>query len=120
MPYANILYEKQRNGVLITLNRPEAMNSLSGELQADLNAALDEAEQDDEIRAVVITGAGRAFSAGANMAGESGETVWPYGIPEGSSVAEYIDTIRTRDRNSMRSQLKRWEYTKPIISAVNG
>ena len=69
MTYENSLYDKQRGGVLITLNRPEAMNSLSAELQADLNAALDEAEQDPEIRAVVLTGAGRAFSAGANMGG---------------------------------------------------
>ena len=89
MSYENILYEKQRGGVLITLNRPEAMNSLSQELQKDLRAALDDAEQDPEVRAVVLTGAGRAFSAGANMAGggRGGETVWPYGIPEDSSVA---------------------------------
>ena len=120
--YENILYEKQRGGVLITLNRPEAMNSLSQELQKDLRAALDDAEQDPEVRAVVLTGAGRAFSAGANMAGggRGGETVWPYGIPEDSSVAEYLDGTRTRDRNSMEAQLHRWEYPKPIISAVNG
>ncbi len=120
--YENILYEKQRGGVLITLNRPEAMNSLSQELQKDLRAALDDAEQDPEVRAVVLTGAGRAFSAGANMAGggRGGETVWPYGIPENSSVAEYLDGNRMRDRNSMESQLHRWEYPKPIISAVNG
>ena len=120
MTYENILYEKHRGGVLITLNRPEAMNSLSAELQADLNAALAEAETDPEIRAVVITGAGRAFSAGANMAGNQRPTVWPYGLPEGTSIATYLDQNRSRDQASMRSQLRRWEYTKPIISAVNG
>jgi len=52
--------------------------------------------------------------------GGSGETVWPYGLPEGTSVAEYLDTNRNRDRSSMESQLHRWEYPKPIISAVNG
>jgi len=120
VPYQYVLYEKQRKGVLITLNRPEAMNSLSRELQADLNAALDEAEKDPEVRAIVLTGAGRAFSAGANMAGERRKTVWPYGLPEGMSVAEYLDNSRTNDRNSFRNQLRRWEYPKPIIAAVNG
>lgn len=123
--YENILYEKQRKGVLITLNRPEAMNALSVELREDLNNALDEAEQDPEVRAVVLTGAGRAFSAGANMRGSRDDaaaapTVWPYGLKEGTSVAEFLNQWRTSDRNSIRDQMRRWEYTKPIISAVNG
>ena len=56
--YTQILYEKQRNGVLITLNRPEAMNAISGTLQVELHAALDAAVADPEIRAIVLTGAG--------------------------------------------------------------
>ena len=63
--YENILYEKQRKGVLITLNRPDALNALSRDLEDELHVALDEAEADPEIRAIVITGAGRAFSAGS-------------------------------------------------------
>ena len=62
--YTQILYEKQRNGVLITLNRPEAMNAISGTLQEELHAALDAAVADPEIRAIVLTGAGSAFSSG--------------------------------------------------------
>ena len=121
MAYENILYEKQRSGVLITLNRPEALNSLSTELRAELHAALEEAKDDPEVRAVVLTGAGRAFSAGANMSGgRGGETAWPYGVPEGQSVAQFIDQWRTGDRNGMNDQLYRWEYPKPIISAING
>ena len=70
--YENLLYEKQRNGLLITLNRPEAMNALSQGLRNEIDAALEEARQDPDIRAVVITGAGRAFSAGADIGGGGG------------------------------------------------
>ena len=84
--YENLLYEKQRNGLLITLNRPEAMNALSQGLRNEIDAALEEARLDPDIRAVVITGAGRAFSAGADIGGGGGggetEWAWPYGIPK--------------------------------------
>ena len=62
--YQTILYEKQRRGVLITLNRPNALNAMNQDLMNELDAALAEAENDPEIRAVVITGAGGVFSAG--------------------------------------------------------
>ena len=70
--YENLLYEKQRNGLLITLNRPEALNALSQGLRDEIDAALEEARQDPDIRAVVLTGAGRAFSAGADIGGGGG------------------------------------------------
>ena len=60
--YKNILYQKQRNGVLITLNRPNALNAMNEELMNELDQALAEAETDPEIRAVVITGTDGAFS----------------------------------------------------------
>ncbi|MBF8268165.1 MAG: enoyl-CoA hydratase [Dehalococcoidia bacterium] len=121
--YENILYEKRGHGLLITLNRPEAMNALSQGLRDEVDAALAEAREDPEIRAIVITGAGRAFSAGADMGGggDGRETAWPYGIPEGMSMTEYYDGWRERDRKSiLGSQLYRWEYPKPIIGAVSG
>ena len=64
--YKEIIYEKQRGGVLITLNRPEARYAISRNLIKGLHAALDDVEDDPEIRAIVVTGAGRAFSAGMN------------------------------------------------------
>ena len=67
--YETILYDKQRSGVLITLNRPERMNALSAELRAELHEVFDDAEGDPDTRAIVRTGAGRAFSAGAGMSG---------------------------------------------------
>ncbi len=81
--YKEILYEKKRGGVLITLNRPEAMNAISRTLIKELHQALDEVETDPEIRAVVITGAGRAFSAGMDQgktaSGRRRDLHWPYG-----------------------------------------
>ena len=122
--YENLLYEKQRNGLLITLNRPEAMNALSQGLRNEIDAALEEARQDPDIRAVVITGAGRAFSAGADIGGGGGGTgtewAWPYGIPEGASLTEHYGDWRDRDRSNIESQLYRWEYPKPIIGAISG
>lgn len=117
--YEEILYEKQRSGVLITLNRPEAMNAISRNLLIELHQALDEAEADPEIRAVVLTGAGRAFSAGMDQGAATGrrrDLQWPYGIPTGMSAAELIDSWRSDKRNFMRL----WEFGKPIIGAING
>jgi enoyl-CoA hydratase len=118
--YKEIIYEKQRGGVLITLNRPEAMNAISRNLIKELHTALDEVEADPEIRAVVVTGAGRAFSAGMDQgktaSGRRRDLHWPYGIPTGQSAAEVIDSWRSESRNFMRL----WEFPKPIIGAING
>jgi enoyl-CoA hydratase/carnithine racemase len=116
--YQNLLYEKQRKGVLITLNRPEALNALSRDLENELHEALDEAEKDPEVRAIVLTGAGRAFSAGYDIGGGRGPTVWPYGLSEGTSIAEHLDRLRTQDKPDKFLHL--WELTKPVIAAVNG
>ena len=116
--YENILYDKQRKGVLITLNRPEALNALSRDLEDELHVALDEAEADPEIRYIILTGAGRAFSAGYDIAGGRAPTVWPYGLPEGSNIAEMLDNWRERDKPTKFLHL--WELTKPVIAAVNG
>ena len=72
MAYDHILTEKEDGVAIITLNRPEAMNSLNEGIRREIHAALDEAAADPEIRAIVLTGAGRAFSAGADMSGGVG------------------------------------------------
>ncbi len=117
--YNEILYEKQRGGVLITLNRPEALNAISRTLENELHEAFDEADNDPEVRAIVLTGAGRAFSSGYDQGGEGGrrrDLVWPYGVPEGMSVAEYIDSWFGDNKRFIHM----WELGTPIIAAVNG
>ncbi|MFQ5681869.1 MAG: enoyl-CoA hydratase/isomerase family protein [Candidatus Binatia bacterium] len=118
--FTEILYEKKRSGVLITLNRPEAMNAISRTVEQELHQALGEAETDPEIRAVVLTGSGRAFSAGADQGPRPGrrrDLDWPYGIPTGMSAAEVIDSWRGRGTNRF---LYIWELGKPVIGAING
>ena len=117
--YKEIIYEKKCGGVLITLNRPEAMNAISRTLIRELHQALDEVEADPEIRAIVITGAGRAFSAGMDQGKTAGgrrrDLHWPYGIPTGQSAAEVIDSWRSESHF-----MRLWEFPKPIIGAING
>ena len=84
--YNTILYQKQRGGVLITLNRPKESNALNEELMSELDRALTEAESDPEIRGVVISGAGGNFSIGEDLSGQEPPTSWPYSIPEGTSL----------------------------------
>jgi enoyl-CoA hydratase/carnithine racemase len=119
--YETILYEKQRHGVLITLNRPKALNAMNQDLWKELDHALAEAETDPEIRAVVLNGAGGTFSVGEDIRDENPVTAWPYGIPEGSSLVHEYNRLRDSDRKDILGrQIYRWEYPKPIIGAVSG
>jgi enoyl-CoA hydratase/carnithine racemase len=119
--YKNLLYRKQRNGVLITLNRPNALNAINEALMSELDQALVDAETDPQIRAVVITGAGEAFSAGEDVSGDETETAWPYGIPVDTSLNATYNKFRDADRKDILGrQLYRWSYPKPIIAAVSG
>lgn len=104
MAYENILVETRGHVGLITLNRPKALNALSEGLVADLGQALDGFEDDDNIRAVVITGSEKAFAAGADIKE----------MADKSFVDSYVGDFIT----------KGWERIttcrKPIIAAVAG
>jgi len=67
MAYANLIYEKHGGIARITIDRPKVMNALSPAALSELKLAMDEASSDDDIRIVVLTGAGRAFSAGRDL-----------------------------------------------------
>ncbi|HWP60795.1 MAG TPA: enoyl-CoA hydratase/isomerase family protein [Candidatus Acidoferrales bacterium] len=119
--YEAILYEKQRRGVLITLNRPKVLNALNERLLGELDEALEEARKDPEIRAVVLTGAGGTFSTGEDISGDDRPTAWPYGIAENSSLVYEYDRIRDQDHKTfLERHFYRWEYPKPILAAVSG
>jgi enoyl-CoA hydratase/carnithine racemase len=118
--FKEILYEKRRGGALITLNRPEAMNAISRSMIKEIHQALDDVEEDKEVRAVVLTGAGRAFSAGmdqGNRAGRRRDIHWPYGILTGQSAAEVIDSWRVDPRMGAGSWLSL--FTHITIAAEN-
>ncbi|GAY26171.1 3-hydroxyacyl-CoA dehydrogenase [Desulfurococcaceae archaeon AG1] len=105
--FGPVIYEKRHNYALITMNRPEKLNALNEEMWRGLNQAFTQAERDPEVRVVVITGRGRAFSAGDDIA-MMGSWKNP---SEGKeffmkTVSPLLNTIIN--------------YEKPIISLVNG
>ncbi len=110
MAFQKLLYEVTNSVATITLNRPERLNALDYALRDELLAALRKAADDQTVRVVVLTGAGRAFCAGADIK----EVLVP-GLD--------LDP-RTREREEVRSfnELTRVirELEKPVIAAVNG
>ncbi len=120
--FTTILFEPQRHGVLITLNRPTVLNAMNRLLKDELQAAFELARDDEEIRAVVITGAGSAFSVGDDLNETlTGPTAWPYGIAENSALVDVYDQVREGARKEkIDRQLYRWQYPKPVIAAVSG
>jgi enoyl-CoA hydratase/carnithine racemase len=117
--YKDILYEKQRGGVLITMNRPEALNAITRPMLKEFHEALDEAEADPEIRAIVLTGAGRAFSSGFDQATTSGrrrDMQWPYGMPTDMSSADLMNYWSKDDAKLLHI----FELSKPVIGAIRG
>jgi enoyl-CoA hydratase/carnithine racemase len=69
MDFEQILYEKNGPVLTITLNRPDKLNAYTALMQAEIIQALDAADADDDVRAIIFTGAGRGFCAGADLSG---------------------------------------------------
>jgi 2-(1,2-epoxy-1,2-dihydrophenyl)acetyl-CoA isomerase len=95
----------------LQLNRPQALNAWNKQLAADLQAALGQVGEDDEVRAVRITGAGRAFSSGADLKDMSSEDVTPEGRPD-------VYKVLTERYHPIMKAIR--ELPKPVVAAVNG
>ena len=108
-----LLTELADNGVLtITLNRPEVLNSLNETITLGLLQALIDARTNKDVRAIVITGAGRAFCAGADLDSKS----WP--SPTGLSAGEATAASMDRGFNPLVKAVS--QSTKPVVTAING
>ncbi len=105
MSYQTVLLDRADGVARITLNRPRVLNSISAGLLNDLKAALGEADDDDSVGVVVITGAGRAFSAGVDIKTRDPETGQAVS-PSRELALEVLDIIE--------------KLSKPVIAAVNG
>ncbi|MGE0822063.1 MAG: enoyl-CoA hydratase/isomerase family protein [Candidatus Binatia bacterium] len=109
MSAAHVLYDVVDRVGLITLNRPEVMNAFSGTMREDLLRALQQAEADPGVRCLVITGAGRAFCAGGDIASMV-------------ELQNRDDTLVIHQRMAIGAQVVHLlrKLSKPVIAAVNG
>lgn len=112
MQLTDVRYHAEEGIALITLDRPEARNAYSDAMIDSLLAAFDAAEADPSIRCVVLTGAGKAFSAGGDLKAMRDKTGMFAGDPA-ELRARYIDRIQRIPRRLARCPL-------PIVAAVNG
>jgi len=101
--------EKRGAVFLLKLNRPEKLNAMTRTMLDELREALVEAERDEDIRAVILAGEGRAFSAGYDLEVIEGEV-------EGSKEDRLRDSLR-RDFDSV---MHIWQFPKPVIAAIHG
>jgi enoyl-CoA hydratase/carnithine racemase len=115
--FETLLYEVEDQICTITLNRPERLNAFTTQMMADLIAAFDAIDADDGVRAVIVTGAGRGFCAGADLSagGDTFDRTRPQDpAREEGRVGEVI-----RDGGG-RVTLRIFDCLKPVIAAVNG
>jgi enoyl-CoA hydratase/carnithine racemase len=113
MEYEQIAYDVADNIATITMNRPDQLNAFTGRMMNEMIDAFDQTDADDDVRAVIVTGAGRGFCAGADLSGGGatfdtdvqGAKREPTGVP--------------RDGGGLLT-LRIFESLKPVIAAING
>jgi enoyl-CoA hydratase/carnithine racemase len=110
MDFEQITTETSEGVLTITLNRPDRLNAWTATMGSELIEAFDQADAEDDIRVIIVTGAGRGFCAGADLAG-GGET-FDYRARGGADAFP-------RD-NGGQFTLRVFESTKPVIAAING
>jgi len=109
MDFQNILYNIENQVLTITLNRPRLKNALNLDLMREIKRAIEEAEQDEEVRAVIITGAGDVFSSG-------GDLPLLAKMVEVESDEEYLEW----NNPFIEAIMAIYQLGKPVIAAVNG
>lgn len=113
MGYEHLMLDRDGHVAIITLNRPERLNALNGGLQRETREAMSELREDDAIRAVVITGAGRGFCSGADLRGG--------GRPGAQREGQPPQNQRLDEFGWVGHQAKAiYQFDKPTIAAVNG
>ncbi|MBI4198936.1 MAG: enoyl-CoA hydratase/isomerase family protein [Chloroflexi bacterium] len=115
MAFGTVLYETHDHIAWVTLNRPEKLNALNDVLRRDLIAALLAADTDDEVRCIVLRGAGRAFCAGADLSPSPGTPGGAFQARERTMREEIA--LRNRFRQPWMAL---WNITKPVICQVHG
>jgi enoyl-CoA hydratase/carnithine racemase len=104
MHYQHIKYQVEDSIGTITLNRPEKLNAFTSTMREELISAFGRADEDDEVRVIIVTGAGRAFCAGADLS-------------KGGDTFHFDDSFRD---GGGQVSLRIFESKKPVIGAING
>lgn len=112
MNYEQIRYDVADGILTLTLNRPDRLNAFTGVMMAEMIDAFDRADKDDDVRVIIVTGAGRGFCAGADLG--AGESAFDYEEREGK-----LDFSAHRDGGGLLT-LRIYESLKPVIAAING
>ena len=105
MNFECILYDKEQGVATIKLNRPGVLNAMNKQLWLDFKAALEDAGNDPQVKALIITGEGRAFSTGADLKESKTRTIEAY--------RDYLVELQEASRKVIR-------FEKPTIAAING
>ncbi len=105
MDYECIIYEKEADFAIIKLHRPKVLNAMNKQLWLDFQSALDDVENDPQIKALIITGEGRAFSTGADLKESKDRSIEDY--------RAYLVELQETSRRIIR-------FPKPTIAAING
>jgi enoyl-CoA hydratase len=105
MDFDCIIYEKGDGIAVIKLNRPKVLNAMNKQLWLDFQVALEDVKNDPEIKALIITGEGRAFSTGADLKESKDRSIEDY--------RDYLVQLQETSRTIIR-------FEKPIIAAING
>ena len=112
MQYEQIRYDIDSGLLTITLNRPDRLNAFTEIMMKELIDAFDRADDDDAVRAIIVTGAGRAFCAGADLSGGGGTF--------DSSRGRRPQSIEEHRDGGGQVALRIFECKKPVIAAING
>jgi enoyl-CoA hydratase/carnithine racemase len=120
MELKEIEYSVSEGIATITLNRPDQLNAFTARMVNELLEAIEEVDRDDDVRAAILTGSGRAFSAGADMS--AGAQTFDYDDDRsgGAVGAERVTRVAAPRDGCGRITLRLFDCLKPVISAVNG
>jgi enoyl-CoA hydratase/carnithine racemase len=123
--FETLRYEIEDQVLLLTMNRPERLNAFNSVMQTEFLEALDHADADDEVRAVIVTGEGRGFCAGADLS--KGAETFDYDNQAEEAKADRASNEGRQEGSNawMRDgggllSLRIYEFNKPVIAAING
>ena len=118
-PFSEIRYEVEDGVCTVTLHRPDRLNAVTTTMLRELGEAWDRADADDAVRAVIVTGAGRAFCAGADLG--SGGATFNYAERKGEIAARgRAETAEEHRDGGGTVALRIFDMKKPVIAAING